>query len=119
MKSAGYAVFILSLVAVSVVTPLILSREKYRITWWDYAFPILGVPLWYVLQAVGIGDGVSMTNFILELFLILVVSISIPWIRFVLTFSNAGVVSNISFLLTFFPLIVAISLRLTVPLLPE
>jgi len=119
MKTAGYVVFIFSIVVVSTVTPLILSRQKYRITWWDYTFPVIGVPLWYVLQGFHVGDKVSMTNFIIELFLILLVSITVPWIRFVMTFARAKFVSTISFFLTFLPVVVTIGLRFTVPLLPE
>ncbi len=119
MEAAACVVFFLSIIVVAAVTPLIFIKKKYRITWWDYTFPILGVPFWLILQAFEVGDKVSMTNFIIELFMILVVSISIPWIRFVMSFAKASYVSTISFFLTLSPVVMAICLRLTMPLLPE
>ncbi len=106
-------------IAMSAVTPLILSRQRYRVTWWDYVFPFLGILFWFILRACDVGDDVSMINFIIEMTLILLVSAITPWLRFALRYAKTRLVSTFSFFLTFLPIGVAICLRLTLPLLPE
>jgi len=88
MNTAVYVVFIFSIVIAAVVTPLILSRGRLMFTWWDYVFPFIGIPLWFILRAFHIGKDVSESNFIIEIFIILIVSIAIPWLRFFLTFAR-------------------------------
>ena len=119
MRSAVYVVLVLSTVGVSVVTPLILFRGTLRVTWWDYIFPFLGIPLWFLLRAFHIGGRISRTNLIIELFSILMVSITVPWLRFLMTFARSRFVSYLSSFLTLFPMVAAIFVRLAMPLLPE
>lgn len=119
MNAAVYIVFIFSIVVVSVVTPLILSRQRLKSTWWDYASPFLGIPLWFMLRAFNVGNTVSETNFIIELFLVLIAGVSVPWMRFFLTFGKARAFLYVSFFLTLLPSAVTICLRLVMPVLPE
>lgn len=119
MHVAGYIVFILSVIVVSTVTPLLFSKKKVKIGWWDYTFPLLGPVLWLVLSQAGIGSKTSMVNFLLEMFFVLMVCISIPWIRFILTFAQTQMAQKISFVLTLLPMLAAVIARLCVPSLPQ
>ncbi|MEK6672110.1 MAG: hypothetical protein AABY42_01355 [Nitrospirota bacterium] len=119
MNTAVYVVFIFSIVVVSVVTPLILSRQRLKFTWWDYASPFLGIPLWFILRAFNIGGSVSESNFIIEIFLVLIAAITVPWLRFFLTFGKARFFIYASFFLTLVPSAVTLCLRLAMPVLPE
>lgn len=119
MNTAVYVVFIFSIVVATVVTPLILSRGRLMFTWWDYVFPFIGIPLWFILRAFHMGKEVSESNFIIEIFIVLIASIATPWLRFFLTFIKARVFSYISVLLTMVPVLVTVLLRLVMPFLPE
>jgi hypothetical protein len=119
MNTAVYVVFIFSIVVVSVVTPLILSRQRLKSTWWDYASPFLGIPLWFILLAFNVGNSVSESNFIIEIFLVLIAAVAVPWMRFFLTFGRARVFLYASFFLTLVPAAVTLCLRLVMPVLPE
>ena len=119
MSTAAYIVFIFSTVLVSTVTPLLFSKQRFKVTWWDYTFPLLGIPAWYVLEVLGIGEEISMNNFLFEMFIILVVSITIPWLRYSMRFLKARFISYIAFIITLLPLTTAVCLRLVMPFLPE
>lgn len=119
MNTAAYVVFILSMVLVSIVTPLIFSRGKFKPTWWDYVFPLTGIPAWFVARALGVGGEASMNNFLFEIFTILVVSITVPWLRFVLKFVNGRHIKYLLFILTLLPMTVAVCLRIIMPFIPE
>lgn len=119
---AFYAFLVLLVVAVisvSTIIPAILCSQKVKVTWWDYSFPFAGVLLWFLLWELGFGGKVSQSNFMVEMFVTIFVSIAIPWIRFALTFIKAGGVAYLLLFLSFVPSLVAISTRLLMPLLPE
>lgn len=111
---------ILTVITISSVVSLMLGKKNRKISWWDYAFPYLGVPFWYILRECGIGGEVSSSNFMVEMFAILLCSVSAPWIRFALTFvrGRSRVMGLISILLTVSPLAVAAFVRLVTPVLP-
>ncbi len=109
---------ILTVITLSMLIPILFSRGKIKFIWWDYCFPYLGVPLWFVLQALDIGSTITTNNFLVEMFCILLASVATPWIRFGLTFINSNLIPKLSFSLTFFPLVVAIFVRLIMPELP-
>ncbi len=119
MSSVFHVTLIIGIIAICAVFPVLLSRRRSKIIWWDYAYPFLGALLWFILKSFDVGGKISMSNFLIEMFLILLVSIAVPWLRFAMTFAKAGIFSAISFFLTFLPIAVTIGLRLTVPLLPE
>ncbi len=119
MKVPGYIVFILSIIVVSAVTPLLFSKGKMKICWWDYAFPVLGPLLWFILSWFHVGSDISNNNFLLEMFGVLMVSITVPWIRFAVLYLKSRVAPTISFVLTFAPMAMALLLRLTTSTLPD
>ena len=119
MKVPGYVVFILSIIVVSAVTPLLFSKGKMKITWWDYAFPVLGPLLWFVLSWFHVGSDISNNNFLLEMFGVLMVSITVPWVRFGVLYMRSKVAPMISFVLTLAPMAMALLLRLTTSTLPD
>lgn len=110
---------ILTVITLSTVVSLMYSKKKMKITWWDYAFPYLGVPFWYILRECGVGGEVSSSNFMVEMFAILLCSVSAPWFRFALTFVRGRIVGLISMLLTVSPMAVAAFVRLVTPVLPS
>ncbi len=119
MDTAIYIVFVFSVIVVSTITPLILSRHKFKAIWWDYIFPFLGIPMWFIMQAFDAGSRISKSNFIVEIFIVLMFSITAPWLRFAITYMRAGFARYISFLLTLIPVAATILLRLVMPSLPE
>ncbi len=119
MEYSDYIVFVLSIVVVTIVNPLLFGRHRSKITWWDYTFPYLGIPVWYILKILDVGEGISKTNFIIEMFIILLFSISVPWIRFIVSFAGGRVFAWFSLLLTLSPVAAAVFLRMVMPLLPE
>jgi hypothetical protein len=110
---------ILTVITICMILPIMFSRERRKITWWDYCYPYLGVPLWYLLREFGVGDSVNTSNFMVEMFSILMCSASAPWFRFALTYSKGRLVALISFILTLSPLAVAAGVRLIMPVLPS
>ena len=110
---------ILTVITISTVVSLMYSKKKMKITWWDYAFPYLGVPFWFILRECDVGDEASSSNFMVEMFAILLCSVSAPWLRFALTFVRGRVAGVISMLLTVSPLAVAAFVRLVTPVLPS
>lgn len=111
---------ILVVITISSVVSSLYSKKKMKITWWDYAFPYLGVPFWFILRECGVGDEATSSNFMVEMFAILLCSVSAPWLRFALTFVKGGrVVGLISILLTVSPLAVAVLVRMVTPVLPS
>lgn len=110
---------ILIVITISVIIPIMMTKKRVKVTLWDYCFPYLGVPLWFLLRELGIGSVVNSSNFMVEMFCILVISVAVPWIRFGLTFSESQLVKKISLFLTLLPFIVAIFVRLVMPELPS
>jgi hypothetical protein len=110
---------ILTVITISSVVSLMISKKSTKITWWDYAFPYLGVPFWYILRECGVGGEISSSNFMVEMFAILLCSVSAPWIRLALTFIKGRAVGLISILLTVSPLAVAALMRWVTPVLPS
>ena len=110
---------ILAVITLSTVVSLMYSKKKMNITWWDYLFPYLGVPFWFILRECGVGGEASSSNFMVEMFAILLCSVSTPWLRFALTFIRGRVVGLISIFLTVAPLAVAAFVRLVTPVLPS
>ena len=110
---------ILTVITISSVISLMLSKKNIKITWWDYAFPYLGVPFWYILRECGVGGEVSSSNFLVEMFAILLCSVSAPWIRLALTFVRGRIMGLISILMKVSPLAVAALVRWVTPVLPS
>ncbi len=100
------------------IVPIVLCSKKVKITWWDYCFPYLGVPLWFFLRELGFGSDVSVSNLLVELFIVLFTSEAASWIRYGLTFTQSEFLKILSFFLTLMPMIIALFLRWVMPELP-
>ena len=114
----SFIVLYLMLTVVSMVPPVI-TKTRYWVTWWDYVYPFAGMPLWFFLWWLKVGEGVSTTNFAFEVFCILILSVAVPWMRYYLAYAKSRATAVISFCLTFVPIIVTVFFRFCMPLLPE
>ncbi len=118
----SFIVLYMMLTGVSLVPPVI-TKTRYWVTWWDYVYPFVGMPLWFLLwfllSWLKVGPGVSTTNFAFEVFCILILSVATPWMRYYLAYSKSRTTAVISFCLTFVPIIVTVFFRFCMPLLPE
>ncbi len=113
----SFIVLYMMLSAVAMVPPII-AKSRYRVTWWDYVYPLLTMPFWLVLWKLHVGGDVSTTNFAFEVFFLLILSVATPWTRYYLAYSQSKMVACISNALTFLPLVATVITRLSVPLLP-
>ena len=108
------------IIAVGAIFPIQLSKRKeVKIIRWDYVYPFLGVPIWMVLSFWDKGSTASLSNLIVEIFWISVVSVAVPWVRYLFTFIRTKKIYSFSLILTVLPVIVAIVIRLSMPTLPE
>jgi hypothetical protein len=118
----SFIVLYMMLSGVSMVPPVI-TKTRYWVTWWDYVYPFVGMPLWFflwfLLSWLKVGPGVSTTNFAFEVFCILILSVTAPWMRYYLAFAKSKASRVISLSLTFVPIIVTVLFRFYMPLLPE
>jgi hypothetical protein len=114
----SFIVLYMMLSAVALVPPSI-TKTRYWVTWWDYVYPLLTMPLWFALWKLHVGDAVSTTNFAFEGFFLLILSVAIPWIRYYLAYSQVKIVAYLSNALTFLPIITTVVTRLSVPNLPS
>lgn len=96
-----------------------ISGERISPGIWDYVYPVTGISTWTILYASGAGSMVSGTNFLYETFWIFSGSIIIPWIRLALSFAKYRPIAVISLMFTFIPVVLAVSLRLLMPSLPD
>ncbi len=106
------------MLSVVALVPPVITKTRYKITWWDYVYPLLTMPLWLALWKLHIGDDVSTTNFAFEVFFLLILSVATPWIRYYLAYSQAKIIGYLSIALTFLPIVTTFIMRLTIPLLP-
>lgn len=100
------------------IVPILLCRKRVKVTWWDYCFPYLGAPLWFILREIGFGDAVTISNLLVEMFLVLMVSELASWIRYGLSFVQSRFWERVTFVLTFSPIATAIFVRWVMPELP-
>ena len=107
------------LIAVVAIPPTVMLRKIRPTTWWDFTFLFTGVAAWFPLAMFGVGSTVSLTNFVVEVFWIAVVSVAAPWTRWILARFQGEQFKAWSFVLTFLPMFLAVVLRLTMPTLPE
>jgi len=105
------------LIAGVAIFPTLALRERQRTTWWVYVYPFTGVIAWFPLS--GVGSTVSLSNFVVEVFWIAVLSVLIPWARWFLSKIETKQIKALSFFLTFLPSLAAVVMRLTMPTLPE
>ena len=113
----AFLALLILLIAGFAAFPTMTLRKHQRITWWDYVYPFAGVVAWLCLS--GVGSTVSLSNMVVEIFWIAVLSIVIPWVRWGLSKIEIKRVKALSFFLTLMPILAATVIRLTMPTLPE
>lgn len=94
-------------------------KRRKRVTWWDYSFPYAGIIVWFLLLIGGAGKTASLSNFVIEVFWIALVSIIIQWLVVGVYCMSKPASFILGRILTSFPIITAIIIRLTVETLPE
>lgn len=115
----GFSGIGLLLLAGVAVFPMLALRKRQRTTWWDYVYPFTGVMAWFPLGISNIGSTVSLSNFVVEVFWIAVLSVVIPWGRWLMSRVERKEITVLSFAMTFLPMVAAVIIRLTMPTLPE
>ena len=113
----AFSVIWFLLIAAVAIYPTIAFRKRQRTTWWDYVYPFTGVAAWFPLS--GVGSTASLSNFVVEVFWIAILSVLLPWRRWLLSRTERDQIKTLSFLLTFLPILAAVVMRLTMPTLPE
>ncbi|MEN8189087.1 MAG: hypothetical protein ABFS19_04520 [Thermodesulfobacteriota bacterium] len=114
----AFIVLYMMLTVVALVPPAI-TKTRYWVSWWDFVYPLIGMPLWLFLWWLGVGEGVSTTNFAFEVFCILILSVAMPWMRYYLAYAKSKTAAAISFSITFVPILVTAFFRFFMPELPS
>jgi len=113
----AFSVILFLVIAAVAIYPTVALRKHQRTTWWDYVYPFTGVAAWFLL--LGVGSTATLSNFVVEVFCVAVLSALLPWVRWLLSGTGKGQIITLSFLLTFLPILAAVIMRLTMPTLPE
>ena len=111
---------IIALILIAVgFPPTKMSRKYVKIRWWDYALPVVGLPIWILLTVADIGQTPSLSNLVMEGFWITVASILMPWIRYVVLRFQPRYGPLVFHILYAVPGLTAVLLRMHMPTLPE
>lgn len=113
----AFSAILFLVIAAVAIYPTVALRKRQRTTRWDYVYPFTGVAAWFLL--LGVGSTATLSNFLVEVFCIAVLSALLPWVRWLLSGIGKGQMKTLSFLLTFLPILASVILRLTMPTLPE
>ena len=112
-------VFIVFVIAGATLPSLRLTKKYGNLSWWDVLYPYTGIPVWFALTSLGIGATPTLSNFVVEVILISIVSIAAPWLAlFSYRTKNKNAVSAAR-LLSFLPVVFSIVIRLLLKSLPE
>ena len=112
------AVWFLLIAAVAAFPTLSLRRRRLA-TRLDDLYPFGGVVTWIALTLFDIGATASLSNFVVEVFWVALLSAVIPWIRWILTRWSREAPRGVPVFLALLPVLVAVALRMTMPTLPE
>ena len=112
-------VVLLVIIYVVSLPALRLTKRYKTISKWDYIYPYTGILLWFALVMLNIGKTASLSNFVIENFWITVVSISTPWIIFILQKIKNRSFNLVVKILTILPITFTILLRLLIDTIPE
>ena len=112
------AIWLLLIAGISLY-PMRALRKRQHTTWWDNVYPFTGIVAWFSLGLANIGSTASLSNFVIEVFWVAVLSVVIPWVRWLLPRAERKSMVALSFLLTSLPIIAAVVIRITMPTLPE
>jgi hypothetical protein len=109
----------LMIIAASSFFAVHLIKRRKSLTWWDYSFPYAGIIVWFLLLIGGAGKTASLSNFVIEVFWIALVSIIMQWLVVGVSFTSHPASSILGRILTSLPIITSIIIRLTVETIPE
>ena len=101
------------------VPPVLLSRKRIEVRWWDYALPFWATPLWVILEVLGVGATASLSNLVVEGFYVLLVSALSPWIRLGLLLGSSRWQQRAYRIIYLLPIVFTVILRVLMPTLPE
>lgn len=107
------------LIAALGIYPYVRLQQRQTITLWDYLSLFGGMAAWFLLVAVGIGRVATLSNFVVESFVVAVISVIIPWLRWGVSLRKRPLEGRWSLVLTLLPLFAALVIRLSMPSLPE
>lgn len=102
------------------VYPVGALRKIWQTAWWDYGYLVTGLVTWVAVS--GLGATASLANLVVELFWVVLVSVMVPWVRWLVARKRVGEDSRVRWLLgalTVLPMVVAVLLRLSMPTLAE
>jgi hypothetical protein len=115
-----FASFLALAVIAGVTLPAASLTKKYKPLYrWDYIYPFTGIPFWFVLVVLRIGQTATLTNYLYEVFLITAFSAVVPWMIFCASKFNLNSSKILTRALTFLPIIFTLALRLLMSPLPE
>lgn len=107
-----FFLIILVIIAFGAIPPIQLAKRKGAKTiLWDYIYPFLGLLIWLCLLWFQVGTTIDIAKILFEPFLIAAIAVIIPWIRLRSFIPNKNFYSD-SFILTIFPLLAGIFIRL-------
>ena len=115
----AFSIILFLFIAVMILFPVSAMRKRQKTTWWDYVYPFTGIVAWFPLGISNVGSIVSLSNFVVEVFFIAVISVIMPWVRWLLSKTEKEQIKALSFSLTILPIVTAVIIRLTMPTLPE
>ncbi len=107
------------LIAALGIFPYVRLQQRQTITLWDYLSLFGGIAAWFLLVTAGIGRVATLSNFIIEAFAVVVISVIIPWLRWGASLRKRPFDARWSFVLTLLPILTALVIRLFMPSLPE
>jgi hypothetical protein len=115
---------ILLLIALMIIAglslPAINKTKKHKsLSLWDYAYPSLGIPLWFALTIFKVSQTATLSNFVVENFWITLVSIGAPWIVLLIYKLRNRSMLVMANLLTLLPMVFTVAIRLLINSLPE
>ena len=111
-------IIIALLIAVGIL-PIMLSRKLIKVHWWDYALPAIGLPVWIFLTFAEVGNAASLSNMVVEVIIILAISVTFPWARYMILHLNKKFALVIYQIMYLIPLVAPLLIRLYIPTLPE
>ena len=112
------SVFIIVFILLS-LPAWIIGRKKVRWYIWDFGVPVYAISLWFFLVMNKVGTTATLSNFVVEVFLIFIASFASPWLRFVFPGKSTKKSLQSSFIFLLLPIIATIFVRLLMPSLPE
>ncbi|MBD3264233.1 MAG: hypothetical protein GF375_03935 [Candidatus Omnitrophica bacterium] len=111
--------FALAAISISSFLAIKLIKNHKALSKWDYFYPYTGILLWFVLAMLNIGKTITLSNFAIEVSWITIGSVVISWMALSIYKTENKPIASIGYMLTLFPGVLALLLRLLMKSLPE